>query len=359
LRAPEHGQKQSVPFRRRSPDPPDAPTQPLPRVEGERYGYGEEPVVEEEVVERPRRRPPVLWPYLLVLLLLVVGGLGALWWFSRDEGEKPVPSVVRLPEGDAVQQLDDEGFSSQILRRRTDKAEQGIVFAQQPSAGRELEEGSTVTLLVSSGPATVEVPDVTGLPVDRAEDELGDAGLEARRVSVFSEEEPGVVVAQDPGGDERAPRNSSVRLNVSKGTGRVEVPDVVGRTAGEAGSILREAGLDTPRIVTVPSEQPKGTVVAQSPVPGSQIAKGKAIRINVSDGTGAAQTGEIEVPDVSALAEEDAIQTLEDDGFTVRIRREETNDPSQVGVVLRQEPRAGTTLARGDEVAIVVGEAAG
>jgi beta-lactam-binding protein with PASTA domain len=94
-----------------------------------------------------------------------------------------------------------------------------------------------VTLLVSSGPATAEVPEVTSLPAERAEELLRDAGFEVRRAEVFSQEPSGVVVAQDPAADERAPLGSSVRINVSKGTANVEVPNVVGRTVDEAGSI--------------------------------------------------------------------------------------------------------------------------
>lgn len=343
---------------RRYPPAPDAePTERLPAVE-ERYGYVDEPVVEEEVVEVPRRRPPLLWPYLLVLLLLVLGGLAALWWFGREETEaKPVPNVVRLREGDAVQRLDEEGFESEIIRRRSDEAQQGVVFDQRPEAGKELEEGSTVALLVSRGPATVEVPDVTGLPADRAEEQLREAGLEARRVAVFSEREPGTVVAQDPGPDERARVDSAVRLNLSKGTGRVKVPDVVGRTAAEAGAILRRAGLGTPRTVSVPSDQAKGTVVAQSPAAGSEVAKGDAIRINVSDGTGAAAAAsEAEVPDVSGMPEADAIAALEEAGFTVRIEREPSEDTAEWGTVVRQEPAGRATAKKGDEVLIVVAE---
>lgn len=268
----------------------------------------------------------------------------------------PVPGVVRLPEGDAVQRLDQEGFEARIERRRSDEAPAGIVFAQRPGAGRELPEGSTVTLLVSSGPATAEVTDVGGLPADRAEDLLRDAGFEVRSVEVFSQRPPGVVVAQDPLADERAPIGSSVRINVSNGTANVEVPNVVGRAVDEAGSILRQAGLDTPRVFRVPSAQPEGTVVAQSPAAGSKVARGTSIRINVSDGTGTEAPAEVMVPDVVGLPESEAIQALEAGGFTVRIRREQTDDPSQIGVVLRQEPAAGTSASPGDEVAIVIGE---
>lgn len=276
-------------FRRREPPPPDpavAETEVVPPPE--EYGY-----VEETLVEEPPPREPVLWPYLLLLLLLVLGGLGALYYFTREDEaeERPVPGVVRLTEAQAIDRLDAEGFQARSFRRRSDEAPEGIVFAQRPGAGRELEEGSTVEILVSSGPASIEVPSVAGLEADQAEQRLRDAGFEVRRAQVFSEEPSGTVVAQDPGSGERAQVGSQVRINVSQGSGRVDVPDVVGRTAAEAGSILRRAGLATPRVVSVPSSEPAGTVIAQNPAAGSEVRKGDAIRINVSDGSGGGGAG--------------------------------------------------------------------
>ena len=348
-------------FRRREPPPSDVPatevTQRLPADEG--YGYVDAPVEEEvEVVEEPRRRPPVLWPYLLLLLLLVAGIVAAVWYFTRDEGAdtKPVASVVRLPEGDAVQRLRDDGFQVTILRRPSDQADKGIVFAQRPTAGTDLEEGSTVTILVSSGAATAEVPEVTGLPADRAEQLLKDAGFTVRRAQVFSDEDPGTVVAQDPAAGERAPKGGSVRVNVSRGKATVEVPDVVGRTAAEAGSILRRAGLATPRIVSVPSGRPEGEVVAQNPPAGAQLRRGGTVRINVSNGgagTTTAPTG-IDVPDVVGQTEDEAVQAVEAAGATARVTREDTTDPAEDGVVLRQDPPAGAADA-GTLVELVVG----
>jgi eukaryotic-like serine/threonine-protein kinase len=135
------------------------------------------------------------------------------------------------------------------------------------------------------------------------------------------------------------------------------VPDVVGRTADEAGSILRDAGLEA-RQVEVPSTEPQGNVVAQSPAAGSQVAQGSAVRINVSTGEGAEQPEDVEVPDVVGAAEAEAVSQLEEAGFTVRIRREDVTDETQDGVVLEQDPEANTTAPRDSEVAITVGQLA-
>jgi eukaryotic-like serine/threonine-protein kinase len=329
-------------------DPPPAPVR-------ERRAVREE-VVEEpyEVVPPPPDRS--FWPWLLLLLLLVLGGLAALWYFTREDDPetKPVPNVVRLTEEDARERLEDEGFEVAV-RRAPSEAPQGTVFEQDPAGGTELEEEETVTIGVSAGPATVDVPNVVGLPFAQAEDRLQEAGLRARRFNVFSEEPPGVVVAQDPKAGEKAAEDAAVRVNVSRGTGRVEVPDVVGRTADEAGSILRRAALEA-RVVDVPSDEPAGTVVAQSPSAGSEIARGERVRINVSNGEGAAEAQDAEVPDVVGLPEAEAVGQLEEAGFNVRIRREETTDETQDGVVLEQDPQANATAPRDSEVAITVGE---
>jgi serine/threonine-protein kinase len=348
------------------PEPPEPPDEAETVVRQDRWAEGppvtERRVVEEEVAEPYERVPPPppdrhIWPWLLLLLALVLGGLALLWYLSRDDEEaKPVPAVVRLTEADAVVRLNEEGFDARVRRLPSDTP-RGIVFAQEPGAGRELEEGRVVTIHVSTGAAGVDVPNVVGLPFEQAQDRLAEAGLRARRFGVFSEEPRGTVVAQNPAAGDSAMEGSSVRVNVSEGTGRVEVPDVVGRSRNDAAARLRQAGLEV-RAVTVPSAEPEGTVVAQSPTAGSEVAEGSRVRINVSDGTGG-QPPESEIPNVVRLSEAEAIEMLEDAGFTVRIRREEVTDPAEDGVVLSQEPEGGETAREGDEVAITVGELAG
>jgi eukaryotic-like serine/threonine-protein kinase len=343
------------------PEPPDEETV----VRQERWEAGQpvrdRRVVEEEVAEPYEPPPPPdrhIWPWLLLLLVLVLGGLALLWYFSRDEDEtKPVPAVVRLTERDAVELLNEEGFDARV-ERLPSEAPRGIVFAQDPGAGRELEEDRVVTISVSAGPESVDVPNVVGLPRAEAEERLREANLRARPVPVFSEEPRGIVVAQNPSAGEDASPNSRVRINVSAGTGRVEVPDVVGQAASGARTRLSRAGLLS-RIVRVPSAEQEGQVVAQSPTAGSEVARGSTVRLNVSDGTGQAEPAERDVPNVEGLTEQDAIAELEDAGFTVRIRREEVTDPAEDGIVLRQDPEPGDTAREGDEVAITVGQLAG
>ena len=261
----------------REPVPPPPPPPPPPP----RAAY-------ETRREPPPERPSAWrtpWPWLILLLIGVVAAIAVVYLLTRDGGgeKKPVPSVVQLTQAQAERTLDAAGFGVSVNRDRSDDAPEGIVFAQDPAAATELEEGETVTISVSTGPATTQVPGVVGLSSDDAEQRLDGVGLQANRFEVFSQEPPGVVVAQSPAPGERVDVDSTVRINVSKGTENVEVPDVVGLDVDSATSNLEGADLRV-NPVNVPSQEAEGTVVAQNPAGGSQATRGSTVRINVAQG---------------------------------------------------------------------------
>jgi serine/threonine-protein kinase len=237
----------------------------------------------DAVREETRRRSPMdnLWPWLLLLLLLVVGGLAAAWYFTQED-TREVPNVVGVRLEQAVAQLQDDGFRTDITTEPND-AEEGTVFAQDPSAGADADEGSTVDLRVSGGPDTSAVPNAVGLSETEARDRLVDAGFQVETREVFSDREPGTVVSQEPAAGADAEPGTSVTIEVSKGTGMVEVPNVVGLSRAEAEDELTSAGFEV-NAVDVPSVEPEGTVVAQNPT-GGQAREGSSVRINVSTGS--------------------------------------------------------------------------
>ncbi len=144
-----------------------------------------------------------------------------------------------------------------------------------------------MTIFASKGPATVAVPNVVGLPEQQARDRLAAAGLEVSAFEVFSDEPEGTVIAQNPGSGERVSKDAGVRINVSQGSGLVDVPSVVGLPQADAQAQLADLGLEA-NVFRVPSIEPAGTVVAQNPV-GGQVEDGSAVRLNVSTGTPAPQ----------------------------------------------------------------------
>jgi eukaryotic-like serine/threonine-protein kinase len=241
----------------------------------------EDAVVEEHVEER-RPEPPKIWPWLLALLLLVVGGLAAYWFLVREDEKATVPNVVGLQEPEARIRIEEEGLEADVDRRAAE-APSGRVVAQTPGAGAQLDEGEQVEIAVSTGPVSVEVPDVRGQPEQEAVAAVEQAGLQARVTRVFAGVREGLVVDQLPGAGGRVARGSEVELKVSKGRNLAPVPDVVGLTEEEAVEALREDGFE-PRIFDVPSSEPEGTVVSQSPRASEEAPPDSRVRINVSSG---------------------------------------------------------------------------
>ena len=294
--------------------------------------------------------------------LLVVAALGAAaLWLERREADpatSTVPSVTGLAEDDAVERLGRAGFTVSANRRPVDGTREGVVATQDPPGGAESSSGAIVTLRVSTGPATSAVPDVTGLRAASAEAALRRVGRNARRVPVYSDAPQGEVVGQSPGAGVRALRGQPVQLGVSRGTTRrVTVPRVVGRSARDAGRVLRRAALGAPVVVRLRSTARAGTIVRQSPVAGSQLAEGSRIRVGVSDGRGPAVAApdNPHMPIVVGFSEAEALRELETFGYLVRIAYRRAEDPGGDGVVVEQEPQGGGP--RGSVVTLVVGAA--
>ena len=235
----------------------------------------------ERVEQAPvRRRRSTLVPALLIILAIALGAIAAAWYFSQSD-TTAVPAVEGLALDDAVTRLQDDGFKADITSEPNAAAE-GIVFRQSPGAGTDADDGSTVQLLVSKGPADVAVPNAVGVSETEARDRLAAAGLQANVVQIFSASPTGEVVAQSPAAGASVAKGSSVRLNVSKGSALVSVPSLVGTSQADATAQLSAAGLRA-NIVQVPADDPAGTVVAQHPT-GGQAPRGSSVRLNVSTG---------------------------------------------------------------------------
>lgn len=274
------------------PAPPGTPGAPLGEPELEQAVVQEhetirplaDGAIERDVVrhEQRRRMTGDRLAWILLLLVLLAAAAAGAWWYATQQDTRDVPAVEGLAEAEAIARVEERNLDADVTRAPSD-APEGTVFAQDPAAGSDVDEGSTVRLSVSGGPEQSPVPNAVGMTEAVARDRLVAAGFEVQTREVFSEDEPGTVVAQEPAAGARAAEGSPVAINVSKGTGEVEVPDVVGLGRAEAEAELESAGLDA-NVVEVPSVEPEGTVVAQSPA-GGTARKGSSVRVNVSNGT--------------------------------------------------------------------------
>jgi beta-lactam-binding protein with PASTA domain len=301
----------------------------------------------------PRRRP--LWPWLLgfgtLVALLVAGWL--IYDTVRDqlENAKPVsvPYVVALQEANARNTLTDHQLKVKVTHEANPDVEQGLVFDQNPNAGTGVEKNSVVVIKVSTGKPQVTIPNVVGQNQTDAVEELTRANLDARVVEVSSNQKQGTVTAQSPKAGVVVVAGTQVRINVSSGPKQIAVPAVISLPFEQASAELERAGFKVSK-VDVDSDQAKGIVTDQDPKGGTTAAQGSSVTLSVSKGP----TTE-SVPDVTTQSYDVAKATLEGAGFRVRHVFEDTDDPSQDGLVISQDPIGGSQAKPKTVVTLFVG----
>jgi len=133
----------------------------------------------------------------------------------------------------------------------------------------------------------------------------------------------------------------------------VTVPKVVGLQQGPAQRRLHAARLGS-RVLYVASQAPSGQVVSQAPSAGSTVRRGARVTIRVSLGPNQPRT--TVVPDVVGNDQQTAMSTLRSAGFGVQVIQVPVTDPSQVGMVVDEQPAGGSRAPNGSQVTIYVGQ---
>ena len=303
----------------------------------------------EVLEEEDRRNWGRIALVALVALALAAIAVGA--WLLLTPEQVRVPDVVGRRSGTAAQILQNRGFEVDVVPIQSPTVGQDRVASQRPDPGTEADEGSVVTITVSSGPGEAQVPLVEGLPVDEAEHRVRKAGFESERRREFSDTvRAGRVIETAPSEGSTVRKGSTVTLVVSRGAEKVAVPDVVGEAREEAERLLREAALEASVTEREDADAEPGTVLEQDPAAGTRVAKGLTVALVVAQ----APT-EVPVPGVVDAAEDEASKALVDAGFQVRVEDVEAATPEEDGLVIEQDPAPDTPLPRGSVVTIRVG----
>ncbi|HET8874410.1 MAG TPA: PASTA domain-containing protein, partial [Gaiellaceae bacterium] len=193
----------------------------------------------------------------------------------------------------------------------------------------------------------VAVPLVEGMRKPLAEKAIRDAGLRPRAINRSHLTVPvGEVFAQDPDAGERIQKGNAVRIFVSTGKPRVNVPDVLGAREADAIATIRAAGL-IPSPVEIFSDDPQGSVIAQDPKGGTSVVRGTTVRINISKGQ--QTTG---LPNVIGLSYDSAADQLRRAGFTPSRKDVDSSEPK--GTVIEMDPSPGSLQPPGTKVTVTV-----
>ncbi|HEX5614185.1 MAG TPA: PASTA domain-containing protein [Acidimicrobiia bacterium] len=304
-----------------------------------------EPV--EAIVRRNRPANGRRLVPFVVALAVVLALSGAAFGLTRlGTGAMPaeVPGLVGRSEADAAAAARAAGVGFAVSERRASDDPAGVVLDQDPPAGSWLSGDDAVRIVVSSGPAPVEVPDLRNLTLADATERLDRLGLVIEATEAFDETvAAGRVVSQSVAPNEQVAPDTAVAVVVSQGPAPIAIPDLRDVPYDEAAGTLTDAGLAPTRQDAFDNDVAEGRVIRTEPAAGTEVQKGAEVIVVVSRGPDL-----VEVPRVRGLTVEDATEVLTDAGFEVEIAGRFR--PGRE--VTAQSPAPGSQVPRGSVVTI-------
>ncbi len=207
-------------------------------------------------------------------------------------------------------------------------------------------------LPIAKSGGDVVIPDLTGSTPEQARVIAENRGL---LLVVGGEEEnekyaDNQICRQTPLPGSIVRSKSSITVFISKGSSSVIVPELKGMGLSEATARLNELGL---RIGDIKTEEnsavEKDKIVSSIPVSGTRVKKGDAVTIVLSGGAEM-----VEVPRIIGRALSTAKRIIEERGFIVGNVSYEVSTEFDVGIVMAQNPRAGTKAKKGSKIDLTV-----
>jgi len=275
---------------------------------------------------RTARRRSTGAALLTVVLMLAVLAGAAGWWFGSGPGSQiPIPAVSGLGYDEAAAALTAEGLVPKRAEQSSVDVDAGLVIEASPGEGERVDKKSTVTLVVSTGPAKHELPPLRGRSADDVRQVLA-----ANAVNVTDEVEEyfdgldeglvlNVRVTPRDGRDAygcadgcEVFEDDTALVQLSLGP----VPDVAGMPIDEAVRTLKAARLEVAedRPADWSESVAKGSVIGQSAKrPGGGAWRpGDTVTLTVSKGP-----RPLPIPDVTGRTVREAVGALKDAGFEV------------------------------------------
>ena len=226
--------------------------------------------------------------FTIISLVAIVGAiLGAVLiarfvFGAATVGKVQVPNLDGLTIEQATNALDEFQLRLGAQTPEVSDRPSGTIIAQQPAAGETLEQNQAVNVTISGGLEQATVPQLVGLTsLDSVRLALSDANLQLGTIKEKASSQPtGYVLAQDPPEGTQVEAGSMISISVS--SGQVRVPAVIGVSEAQARSDLVQVGLDAQVVKQSDDTVAPGTVLAQSPLPGTAVDRGTLVTITVA-----------------------------------------------------------------------------
>jgi len=217
----------------------------------------------------------------LISVLAVAAGCSSN---AAAEGMVQAPVFIGISLRDAEAKAAAAGVQVEVKSsQNSDTIPVDFILRQDPEPQTMVRKGSVVSVVTSSGPVSLTLPQFVGGKFEVAQAfivanqlVLGDLVEQADTSPV------GTVLAQDPAASADVNRGSVVTLTVSRGT-MATMPDLVGLSLTESKKRLGALGFSVSKVIVSPqTTQPAQLVLMQEPAAGDAIEKGGWIELTVS-----------------------------------------------------------------------------
>ena len=281
-----------------------------------------------------------------------VVGDSVLMGAAGRETTKVRPQKVNGPVAETDYQSGEEEFEEPEGRKKKAKKKKNnkriILIAAIAAAVIAV----LIAVLALTGGEEIEAPDFKGMTMQQAQELADQMDIKVKEGDeVISDEvDKGLIVSQTPEAGSTIKTGSTVTVNISKGLGDGSVPDLTGKSKDELSDYLEAAGFKLGAVTTKASDEPEGTVLSQNPKAGTEVEKGTAIDVVVSDGSKAKAT----VPYLVGKSLSEAQGELAGAGLKTGNVSYDYSSSYAEGEVMWQQYDAGAAIDKGSSVKLRV-----
>ena len=227
------------------------------------------------------------------VFLMVLAGLTTFLFSLRGAEETMVPQVQDAALLDAMLELQERGLVANVeVRYTADPGLAGKVIGQSPPAGTLVRAGKRVGLIVSRGARVDRIGAYVGRSITEVRAELramfatGDQTIQLNEPNyVFSDQEPGTIIAQSPTHGTEITTIAHVDLVVSRGpdVDRIELPSFIGLHYDAAIQRLTQNGIAFRFDVRdAEADDRPGLIVSQDPEPQEEVEVGSFVTLTMA-----------------------------------------------------------------------------
>ncbi len=301
--------------------------------------------------------------YLVAIFGLLLALALGVFFLTRLLASSPevvelvaVPNLINQDRQTAFETL--QGLDLKVRERLevSDVVPAEFVIRTDPEPGAEVNPGSFIVVVISSGPQQFSIPNLIDSTEEAAIALIAAGQFELGEVTYrFSDTVPeGIVISQSPRPGTNGPPGTTVDIEVSSGPFALTVPDVRLVTEQTAIDTLAEASITNIEVTEeFSAEVLEGFVIRTEPGAGELVSRDRIVRIFVSLGP-----EPFELPNFVGMTVGDAQQEALDLGLIFVLEDDPepvTADSGLDGLVAVQSPRSGAEVVLGDEVRVRIG----